>query len=110
MEDELESTRVNKVWELVDLPERRKEIGSKWVFQIKLKADGTVERYKARLVAKGYTQQKGIDYEETFSPAVRFTYVRLVLAIVARLNLELHQMDVKPFSMEYYMKKFIGTT
>ncbi|XP_070010198.1 uncharacterized mitochondrial protein AtMg00820-like [Nicotiana sylvestris] len=55
MEDELESMRVNKVWELVDLPEGRKAIGSKWVLKIKLKVDGTVERFKARLVVKGYT-------------------------------------------------------
>ncbi|XP_075101579.1 putative mitochondrial protein AtMg00820 [Nicotiana tabacum] len=80
MEDELESMRVNKVWELVDLLEGRKAIGSKWVLKIKLKADGTVERYKDRLVEKRYTQQKRIGYEETFSPAVRFTSVRLVLA------------------------------
>ncbi|XP_019258231.1 PREDICTED: uncharacterized protein LOC109236494 [Nicotiana attenuata] len=75
---------------LVDLFEGRKAIGSKWVLKIKLKADGTVERYKARLVVKGYTQQKGIDNEETFSPHVRFTSVRLVLDIVASLDLELH--------------------
>ncbi|XP_075103561.1 uncharacterized protein LOC142178129 [Nicotiana tabacum] len=83
MEDELASMRVNNVWELVDLPKGRKAFGSKWVIKIKLKADGTVERYKARLVAKGCTQQKGIDYEETFSPGVRFTSVRLVLDIFA---------------------------
>ena len=57
--------------------------------------DGSIERYKARLVAKGYTQKKGVNYEETFSLILRFASVRLILAIVANLNLELYQMDIK---------------
>ena len=95
MEKEMESMRSNQVWELVDLPKGRKAIGNKWVLKIKRNANGTIDKYKARLVAKGYTQQEGIDYEETFSPVVRFTSIRLILAIVASMDLELHQMDVK---------------
>ncbi|KAL0431869.1 UNVERIFIED_CONTAM: Retrovirus-related Pol polyprotein from transposon TNT 1-94 [Sesamum radiatum] len=85
----------NNVWELVDLPAGRKTIGNKWVLKVKRKADGSIDKFKARLVAKGYTQREGIDYEETFSPVVRFASVRLILAIVAHLDLELFQMDVK---------------
>jgi Reverse transcriptase (RNA-dependent DNA polymerase) len=95
MKEKMESMRSNNVWELVDLPEGRKTIGNKWVLKIKRLADGSIDRYKARLVSKGYTQQEGIDYEETFSHVVRFTSIRLILAIVAGLDLELHQMDVK---------------
>uniref|UniRef100_A0A2N9GE70 CCHC-type domain-containing protein n=1 Tax=Fagus sylvatica TaxID=28930 RepID=A0A2N9GE70_FAGSY len=91
MDDEMESMRTNQVWDLVDLPPGRKAIRNKWVLKIKRKADGSIERYKARLVAKGYTQ----NYEKTFSPVVRFASVCLILAIVANLNLELYQMDVK---------------
>ncbi|CAA7045970.1 unnamed protein product [Microthlaspi erraticum] len=93
--EELESMKENHVWDLVDLPPERRAIGNKCIFKIKRKADGSIDRYKARLVAKGYTQQEGIDYEETFSPVVRFASIRLILAIVAGLDLELHQMDVK---------------
>ena len=80
---------------MVDLPPCRRTVGNKWVLNIKWKADGTIDRYKARLVAKGYTQQEGIDYKETFSHVVTFASIRLILAIVARMDLELYQMDVK---------------
>ena len=114
MEEEMESMRSNQVWELVDLPKGRKAIGNKWVLKIKRKADGTIDKYKARLVVKGYTQRLILDYEETFSPVVRFTSIRLILAIVASMDLELHQMDVKTAFLngdleeEIYMQQPIG--
>ena len=114
LEDEMESMKVNQVWSLVDLPSARKAIGNKWILKIKRKADSSIDRYKARLVAKGYTQQEGLDYEETFSPVVKFTSIRLIIAIVAYLDLELHQMDVKTAFLngeleeEIYMEQPIG--
>ena len=72
----------------------RKAVGSKWVFKTKRGADGTVERHKARLVAQGYSQQYGQDYDETFSPVVRFESLRTVIAFAVQHGLELHQMDV----------------
>ena len=72
-----------------------KRVGCKWVFKTKRDSKGNVERYKARLVAKGYTQKHGIDYKETFSPVSRKDSLRIVMALVAHFDLELHQMDVK---------------
>ncbi|KAG9458307.1 hypothetical protein H6P81_002815 [Aristolochia fimbriata] len=95
IQEELNSMDKNKVWELVELPEGRQPKGCKWIFKKKLKPDGTIDRYKARLVAKGFTQKEGIDYKETYSPVSAFTSIRVLLAIVAYLDLELHQMDVK---------------
>ena len=91
----MESIKENQVWKLVELSKGCKAIGNKWVLIVKRKANGTIERYKACLVAKGYTQNEGIDYDETFSPVIRFASIRLILTIVASLDLELHQTDVK---------------
>ena len=77
------------------MPKHRKPIGSKWIFKWKLNASGKVDKYKARLVAKGYTQKEGIDFVETFSPVAKFTSIRIISALTAYYDLELHQMDVK---------------
>jgi len=77
MRDEMDSMMRNHVWELVDLPSGRKSIGNKWVFKIKRRADGMIDKFKAQLVAKGFTQIEGVDYKETFSPVVRIASIRL---------------------------------
>ena len=85
----------NQVWELVDLSPGHKTIDNECVLKIKRKANGSIDKYKAHLVVKGYTQREGIDYDETFSLVVKFASIRLILAIVAHLDLELFQMDAK---------------
>ena len=72
-----------------------KPIGCKWVFKTKRDSRGQVERYKARLVAKGFNQREGVNYNETFSPVSTKDSFRIIMALVAHFDLELHQMDVK---------------
>ena len=76
----------NNTWVLSDLPPRKKPIGCKWVYKIKYKSDGILDKYKARLVAKGFSQHQGIDYEETFAPTAKMSTIRLVLAKVAEFG------------------------
>ena len=95
MQAEFESLHLNQVWDLVPPLKDRKVINSKWVFKCKLGENGLVERYKARLVAQGYSQRPGLDYEETFSPVVRFESVHSVIALAVHGKMKLHQMDVK---------------
>ena len=70
-------------WEITDLPDRIRPIDSKLVLKIKTDDHGVPLKYKARLVARGFTQQEGIDYEETFSPVAPYTAMRAVLALAA---------------------------
>ena len=94
MQQEIDSLCKHDVWELTDLPDRKQAIGSKWVFRTKCHADGSIERRKARLVAQGYSQKYGVDYDETFSPVMRFESLRTVIALSVQQGLTLHQMDV----------------
>ena len=77
------------------MPPGQSVVGCRWVYKIKTKADGSVERYKTRLVAKGFTQEYGIDYEETFTLVARLTSVRCLITVAAVRCWPLYQMDMK---------------
>ncbi|CAN1189995.1 Retrovirus-related Pol polyprotein from transposon TNT 1-94 [Linum perenne] len=94
MKAELQALEDNHTWEIVDCPKGKKPVGCKWVYKIKLHADGRIERYKARLVAKGFTQVYGIDFLDTFSPVVKMNTVKLLLAVAAVKEWHLEQLDI----------------
>ena len=92
---EMSSLMRNETWSLVPRPVNKNVVGSKWIFKLKRNPDGSIERYKARLVAQGFTQVHGIDYNEVFSPVVKFTSIRTLFAFANDNNYEIHHMDVK---------------
>ena len=88
MEDELRSMSSNKVWDLVEILDGVKPVGSKWVYKTKYDSKGNMERFKARLVTKGFMQRERIDYNETFSPVSCKDSFRIIMALVTNYDLE----------------------
>lgn len=93
MDDEYKALMENNAWVLVNKPNSQKIVQCKWVFTVKDDVTGK-KRYKARLVAKGFTQQFGVDYNETFSPVVRNSTLKLLFALSVMLNLSIDHVDV----------------
>jgi transposase InsO family protein len=95
MQDEMKSLHENHTYDLVKLPKGKRALKNKWVFRCKIEPNRSQPRYKARLVVKGFSQKKGIDFDEIFSPVVKMSSIRVVLSLAAKMNLEIEQLDVK---------------
>jgi hypothetical protein len=111
MNEEYNALMKNHTWRLVPPQPGRNLIECKWVYKIKHKADGSVDRHKARLVAKGFKQRLGIDYDDTFSPVVKPATIRLILSLAVSQGWVLRQLDVQNAFLhgileeEVYMKQ-----
>ena len=95
MNEEIEALHKNGTWDLVPKPKDVEIITCKWVYKLKKKADGSIHRYKARLVAWGFSQQYGLDYEETFSPVAKMVTIRSVMSLAGCKTWSVWQLDVK---------------
>nr|GEX07440.1 hypothetical protein [Tanacetum cinerariifolium] len=93
-DSKLEALERNQTWTIEELPSNKKALGCKWVYKIKYKSYGTINRFKVRLVILDNHQLEGIDYNETFTPVAKMVIVRVFLAIAASKQWELHRMDV----------------
>jgi len=110
MTEEYNALLNTSTWELVKQKPNMNIIGCKWVFKIKQKSDGTVDRYKARLVAKVYNQREGIDYEETFSPVVKPVTIRIIFSIVVSNNWIMKQLDISNAFLNGNLKELVYMT
>ena len=102
VEKKMTSLQDNDVWELVEPPNNRKPVGSKWVFKAKTNADGHVEWYKARPVALGFSHKFGTDYDETFSPVARLESVCALIALSVQQGLKHHQVRRHHYSFSQW--------
>ena len=73
----------NHVWEIVHCPKNKSVVSSKWLYKIKHAADGSVEKFKAKFVARGFSQEEGIDYEETFAHVAKYASIKTIITIAA---------------------------
>ena len=114
IKDEMKSIHDNHTFDLVKLPKDKKALNKWWIYRVKHKSYSTSPRYKARLVVKGYSQRKGVDFNEIFSPMVKMSSIRIVLSLTSTLDLEVEQMNVKTSFLhgdleeEIYMKQLDG--
>jgi hypothetical protein len=105
MEDEFSALHRQGTWSLVPHDNSQNIVGCKWVYKVKRHADGSVSRYKARLVAKGFHQQAGLDYDETFSPVIKPTTVRIILTLAAHYTWPLRQLDISNAFLHGFLKE-----
>ena len=94
MQDEFDSYQVNKTWELTEVPKDRKILPGRWVYKKKYGPTGAVERYKASWVVKGFHQVEGIDCDETFASVVKSMIFKSLLALGAKYDYEIEQLDI----------------
>lgn len=94
MKRETKALQANGTWTLTTLPPGKHAVASKWVYKIKFKPNGEVERYNARLLARGFTQVEGGDFHETFAPIAKLVTMRSLLAIKVAKGWLIHQLDV----------------
>jgi len=95
MNEDMNALISRRTWELVSALTDIVIVGCRWVYTMKYRPDGSIDRYKIRLIAKSYTQTYGVDYFETFSPVARLNSIGILFSIVVNMSWPLFQLDVK---------------
>jgi hypothetical protein len=103
MTAEFQALLSNNTWSLCPRPSHQHVVRNKWVYKLKQKPDGSIDRYKARLVAKGFDQLSGIDYHDTFSPVIKPSTIRLLIALAVQFDWNITQLDVSNAFLHGYL-------
>ena len=90
----MKSVHDNHTFDLVKLPKGKRALDNRWIYRVKYGSNSTSLRYKAKLMVKSYSQRKGVDFNEIFSPVVKMSSIRIVLSLASTLDLEVEKMDV----------------
>lgn len=108
----MKSLQDNHTFKLVKLPKSKRVIKNHWVYRLKQDVNAPIPKYNARLVVKGFSQKKRVEFDEIFAPVVKILSIRVVLALLASLDLEIEQMDVKTTFLHDNLEEEIlyGTT
>ena len=116
MQDEMKPLHENHIYDLVEHPKGKRALKNKWVFRCKIEPNISQPKYKARLVVKEFDKKKGINFDEIFSLVVKMSFIRVVLGLPTKMNLEIEQLDVKTaflhgdFEEKIYMEQPEGFT
>lgn len=110
MDAEFDALLRNGTWTLVKSPPSANVVGNRWIYRVKRRADGTIERYKARLVAKGFHQLEGLDYNETFSPVIKHATVRIVLSLALSYGWHIKQLDIQNAFLHGFLEEDVYMT
>jgi hypothetical protein len=95
MMEEYQSIMKNDVWDIFPRLKGKLIVTSKWIYKIKHTANDNIEKYRARFVERGFSQKKGVEYEETFSPVAMYTSIMMIISLASVMKCKIHQMDVK---------------
>jgi hypothetical protein len=107
MREEYNVLMNQNTWTLVPKPAGANVVTGKWIYRHKYNSDGTFARYKARWMTPGFTQQQGIDYEETFSPVIKPSTIRVVLIIATSQAWPIHQLDVNNAFLHCHLQETV---
>jgi histone deacetylase 1/2 len=107
MRSEFTALVENSTWQLVPPPPGANVVSGKWVYKHKFHSDGSLSRYKARWVVRGFSQEHGIDYDETFSPVVKPSTIRIILSLAVSSRWPIHQLDVKNAFLHGYLSEVV---